>query len=94
MKDTSIAWRSNQDEGKFWRRGLQEGFQTTYGPTAPEKASTEDYITRDAGNLFQYFTVRSKNAPFLRRRRMLGKYMFSNPFQGVLRTVEGSLLHW
>ncbi len=31
---------------------------------------TEDYRTRGTGNLFQFFTTSTENAPLLRRRRL------------------------
>ncbi len=59
--------RVGEGEQKLHRRGRK-----TFGPLTAQmffKDNNEGDMTRGVGNVFQYLTTRTENAPLLRRRR-------------------------
>ncbi len=71
IQESRKIWNCNQDEAKCQRKGteitqgLKESFRAVGGRNYFLKTSTEGDTTRDAGNLFQYFTTHTENAPLL-----------------------------
>ncbi len=63
---------NNDGEGE---QKLHRCFKKDFGPLTAQrvffKTDTEGDKPRGTGNLFQYFTTRTGNAPFLRRRRLV-----------------------